>query len=256
MENKALVPIQQGLVPFHGYNVLSVHLPDDHIAASHTALCRMLDLNRVGQIQRIRRDEELSEQLVLARVETTRGPRPMEVLMVEAIPRWVLGINFNLLAPEKRPLLIALKVEAVKIFYGYFFKARSQQAAQPTAENAPEPDDIWERLYQVIAGFEKEWQTTKADIASIKTRLTSLEERLEKTPPSAAGAARRAGDRLSPDHFLHLYVLARSLESRTGEPLGAVMRELAAAFQVADVGELPDSAWDGILAWFWQHGQR
>ena len=216
MENKALVPIQQALVPFHGYNVLSVVLQDDHVATSHNALCGMFNLDRRGQMERIRRDKELSEQLLLARVETTGGPQQMEVLLVEAIPYWTLGINFHPLAPEKRPLLIALKVEAIDAFYGYFFKAKSQQTAQPTAENAPEPDDMWERLYQVIAGFEREWRSMKAEMAGMKADIAALKAAQEQKP---AGAVRQADDRLSPDHFLHLYVLARSLESRTGEPL-------------------------------------
>lgn len=91
MESKALVPIQQALVPFHGHKVLSVVLPDDHVATSHNALCHIFNLDRRGQMERIRRDKELSEQLLLARVETTGGPQQMEVLLVEAIPYWTLG---------------------------------------------------------------------------------------------------------------------------------------------------------------------
>ena len=253
MESKALIPVQQALVPFHGYDVLSVRLSDDHVATSHNGLCHMLDVARHGQIERIRRDKKLSEQLVLARVETNGGPQNIEVLIVDAIPEWVLGIQINKLAPEKRPLLLALKAEAFDVFYGYFFGAYSGQNAQPTAKELPEQDDVWERLYQAIAGVEREWRSMKADIATMKADIAALKAAQEQ---KSAGAARRADDRLSPDHFLHLYVLARSLESRTGEPLGAVMRELAAAFQVTDVGELPDSAWDGVLAWFWQHSQR
>ncbi len=253
MESKALIPVQQALVPFHGYGVLSIRLSDDHVASSHTALCRMLNLSRHGQMERIRRDKELSEQLVLARVETAGGPQQMEFLIVEAIPHWAVGINFHLLAPEKRPLVIALQVEAVKVFYGYFFKTDGEQADQPTTKQLPESDDMWEKLYQLIAGFETEWRSMKTDMASMKADIARLKAAQEQKP---VGAARRAEDRLSPDHFLHLYVLARSLESRTGEPLGAVMRELAAAFQVTDIGELPDSAWDAILSWFWQRSQR
>ncbi len=253
MESKALIPVQQALVPFHGYDVLSVRLPDGHVGTSHNALCRMFDLSRTTQIQRIQRNENLASQLVLVRVQTTGGPQNIEVLIVDAIPDWVLGVQINKLAPEKRPLLLALKAEAFDVFYGYFFKTDGEQADQPTTKQLPESDDMWEKLYQLIAGFETEWRSMKTDMASMKADIARLKAAQEQKP---VGAARRAEDRLSPDHFLHLYVLARSLESRTGEPLGAVMRELAAAFQVTDIGELPDSAWDAILSWFWQRSQR
>ncbi|HEU5198543.1 MAG TPA: phage antirepressor N-terminal domain-containing protein [Ktedonobacterales bacterium] len=257
MESKAVVPVQQALVPFHGYGILSVRLPDDHVATSHSELCHMLNVARHGQIERIRRDKKLSEQLVLVRVETAGGPQDIEVLIVDAIPEWVLGIQINKLAPEKRSLLLALKAEAFDVFYGYFFGAHSRQDAQQATKQLPEPDDRWEQLYQIIAGFETEWRSMKTDMAAMKSDIARLKAAQGQKPAGAAkGAARQAEDRLSPDHFLHLYVLARSLESRTGEPLGAVMRELAAAFQVPDIGELPDSAWDAILSWFWQRSQR
>jgi hypothetical protein len=257
MESKALIPIQQALVPFHGYGILSVRLPDDHVAISHNELCRMFNLSRGTQILRIQRNENLASQLVLVRVQTAGGPQNIEVLIVDAIPDWVLGVQINKLAPEKRPLLLALKAEAFDVFYGYFFGAHSRQNAQQATKQLPESDDRWEQLYQIIAGFENEWRSMKTDMASMKADIARLKATQEQKPAGAAqGAARQAEDRLSPDHFLHLYVLARSLESRTGEPLGAVMRELAAAFHVTDIGELPDSAWDAILSWFWQRSQR
>ncbi len=133
----------------------------------------------------------------------------------------------------------------------------------------PEPDAMWERQYEAMVGFEREWRAMKVDIAALKSDLgllraditemkadiATLKAGQQKPANAAASAARQTGDRLSHDHIVHLFVLARSLQSRTGEPLGALLRELAAAFQVTDFGELPDSAWDGVLAWFWQQSQ-
>jgi hypothetical protein len=279
--SQAITPLEQAVIPFHNGEILGVRLPDNLIAAVLSSLCALLGITLHGQTQRIRRDEKLSKHLLVAVIQTTGGPQRAYVLAVGAIPSWLMGINLSLIAPEKRPLALALQFEAADALYRHFFQASTaQQAAKqiPEPDAAPKewveaepfsplPDDIWERQYQAMAGFEKEWRAVKADIASlnahlaqvsadlaeVKVDLAALKAAQEQKP---AGAARRADDRLSPDHFLHLYVLARSLESRTGEPLGAVMRELAAAFQVTDVGELPDSAWDGVLAWFWQRSQR
>lgn len=282
--NQAIIPLEEAVIPFHNGEILAVRLPDNLIAAVLSSLCALLGITTRGQTLRIRRDEELSKHLLLAVIQTPGGPQRAYALAVGAIPSWLMGINFSLIAPEKRPLALALQFEAADALYRHFFQADTKHAAQQAARQISEPevapkewveaeavsslqDDIWERQYQVMAGFEREWSAMKADIASLNTHLAQVSADLAEVKvdlaalkaaqeQKPAGAAGQAGDRLSPDHFLHLYVLARSLESRTGEPLGALMRELAAAFQVTDVGELPDSAWDGILAWFWQHSQR
>lgn len=264
--------------------VMAMRMPDDRIAATLHSLCDAVQLDYIGQLQRIQRQPSLAKWLHRIAVLTLAGRQEVDVLIVTAIPAWLIGIQLSRLAPEKQALILRFQDEAVDTLYRYFFKGDARSDAQATSERSPEPevapkewveaeavsslqDDIWERQYQVMAGFEREWSAMKADIASLNAHLAQVSADLAEVKvdlaalkaaqaQKPAGAARRADDRLSPDHFLHLYVLARSLESRTGEPLGAVMRELAAAFEVTDVGELPDSAWDGILAWFWQRSQR
>ena len=132
MESQVLIPIQQLLVLFHGYQILAVRLPDNRIAASLRALCRMLNLSRNGQMERIRRDKNLAEHLLLARVEIAHKPQYMDVLVVEAIPSWALGLHLNLISLEKRPLVLALQVEAVHAFHRAFFP----EAAEPSAKTA------------------------------------------------------------------------------------------------------------------------
>ena len=120
MANRVLIPVQQLLVLFHGYQILAVRLPDNRVAVSLRALCRMLNLSRNGQMERIRRDKNLAEHLLLARVEIAHKPQYMDVLIVEAIPSWALGLHLNLIALERRPLVLALQVEAVHAFHRAF----------------------------------------------------------------------------------------------------------------------------------------
>src|SRR5579871_2662057 len=132
MENQVLIPIQQILVLFHGYQILAVRLPDNRVAASLRGLCRMLSLSRNGQMQRIRRDKSLAEQLFLTRVEIANKPQYIDVLVVEAIPSWALGLHLNLIDMEKRPLVLALQVEAVQAFHRAFFHEDTGPTAQTT----------------------------------------------------------------------------------------------------------------------------
>jgi hypothetical protein len=273
MESKALVPVQQALVPFHGYGVLSVRLPDDHVATSHSDFCHMLDVARHGQIERIRRDKELSEHLVLVRVETAGGPQNIEVLIVDAIPDWVLGIQINKLAPEKRPLLLALRAEAFDVFYGYFFGAGGDQAANPALEEPAAPHTTrprrekrqsaspWELIYgglEMLAtgmeGLEQEHQAMSSEIEILKGQFAEMQQWREGQ--GTAGPAPQRARVLSMDHLIQLTVLAEALRSRTGEPIKAIYADLSSAFGVEEVIDIPDAGWQTVLSWLWQRGQH
>ncbi len=141
MENILLLPIAQALVLFHGYRLLAVRLPDNRVAVSLKALCRMLNLERKAQVRHIQRDTDLAGQLLLVRVETAGGPQQIEVLTVEAIASWVMGLHLARMASAKRPLILALKVEAVAVFYGYFFKTDAEPA-RPAVPHAQRPQQL------------------------------------------------------------------------------------------------------------------
>lgn len=271
MESKALVPVQQALVPFHGYDVLSVRLPDDHVATSHNALCRMFNLSRGTQILRIQRNENLASQLVLVRVETTGGPQQTEVLLVDAIPEWALGIQINKLAPEKRPLLIALKVEAIDAFYGYFFKTDTGQAGRPAPEEpaantarptrerrqAPPWELIYRGLEMLATGMEElelEHLAMSSQIDTLKGQMAEMQQWRQER--EAAGPAPQRARVLSMDHLIQLTVLAEALRSRTGEPIKAIYADLSRAFGVEEVNDIPDAGWQTMLSWLWQRGQQ
>ncbi|HEU5199243.1 MAG TPA: phage antirepressor N-terminal domain-containing protein [Ktedonobacterales bacterium] len=271
MSNKssqAIIPLEQAVIPFHNGEIMGVHLPGNLIAAVLSSLCALLGITPHGQAQRIRRDEELSKHLLLAVIQTPGGPQRVDVLAVGAIPSWLMGINRSLIAPEKRALALALQFEAADALYRHFFGADTEQAAQPAAKKLSEPDGapgewveaeptsslpdtIWERQYEVMAGFEREWQTMKQDIAGLKTELTEIRQQLRGT--SAAGQTQRDNRPLSLEHIMQLYTLARALESQSGEPISALLRQLAEVFDVTDASAIPDASWEHVLTWFWQH---
>ncbi len=134
MKRKALIPVEQDLVPFHDDEILGVRLFDGHVGASIRSLCKMLKLSLRGQIQRILRDAVLSKYLVLVVVETPGGPQAVEVLIAQAIPMWLTGLQPSMVAPEKRPMILALKEEALEVLFRHFFKI------DPEPSSAPQPE--------------------------------------------------------------------------------------------------------------------
>ena len=271
MSNKssqAIVPLEQAVIPFHNGEIIGVHLPGNLIAAVLSSLCALLGITPHGQAQRIRRDEELSKHLLLAVIQTSGGPQRVDVLAVGAIPTWLMGIHRSLLAPENRLLALALQFEAADALYRHFFGADTEQAEKPAAKKLSEPegapgewveaeplsslpDTIWERQYEVMAGFEREWLAVKQHIAELEKKVANIEQQLRGA--SAAGQAQRDNRPLSLEHIMQLYTLARSLESQSGEPVSALLRQLADVFDVTDASAIPDAGWEHVLHWFWQH---
>ncbi len=193
MENipqQAPIPLEQAIIPFHGNQVLAMRLPDDRVAATLSSLCAMLGIRPESQARRVRRSKGLSEQLVLTIVETAGGPQRMDVLIAEAIPSWVLGVQVEHLAPEKRPLILALKVEVVHVLYRYFFGPDAGQATQPIPEAPhaaapvlPEgdtvdaaPDAPWDRLLGAMDTMQAGLHTTQEGLSDAREALRDMRE--------------------------------------------------------------------------------
>ncbi len=250
----------QALVAFYDGEILAVLLPDGRVAASLNSLCAILGISPHGQMQRIRRDEAIAEELVLAIVETpTRGPQRVDVLTAWAIPYWLTGLRLGMIAPEKRPAILRLKREAADVLYRHFFKIASDQTAR-SAEETPSEDKLSPQqmidkgLHLLETGLQRmrqERQTMEQDIATLKTELANARQQLRGA--SAAGQRQYDSRPLSLEHIMQLYTLARSLERQNGEPVSALFRQLAEDFDVTDVSAIPDAGWEYVLNWFWQH---
>lgn len=237
---QAATPLYEETILLCSYPLTRVWLPGGQTAIILSHLTDHLQLDRSGQLGRIQRDPLLRKNLVYVLIQTKGGPQIVLALVEEAVFSWIAGIQSGKLSPEKRPLLLAFQREVAKL----------TKPASQTASRLPR-----QKRRKAVAASKHEWCAMKAEIISLKTKRAGLEARIEKNPP-AADAAQQVDTLLSFEHIRHLYVLACLLQSWTGESLSVLMRELVATLQVRDVGELPDSAWDSILAWFWQRSQR
>src|SRR6185312_5225259 len=68
-----LSPAQQDTVMFYGHEIIAVRLADGRIAASLRNMCEALQVDRYGQVRRIREDETISDQLVQVTIQTEGG---------------------------------------------------------------------------------------------------------------------------------------------------------------------------------------
>ncbi len=287
---KTLVPIEQALVPFYEWVILAVRLSDGRIAASLSALCNLLKILPHGQAQRIRRDVVLADQLLQVVVQTPGGPQVIDVLTAWAIPAWLNGLNPEMVAPEKRPMIVTLKREAADVLYRHFFRIETEPAAAAgqkpppaQAQRAPAEEELdedeeapWHLLYRTCMAFEgkarkaeaetqaikAELQATRAEVQAQwqeleaqKQRVAALEALLRGAASARPGAPPKAGSILSPEHLVHVYVLARDVRDQTGEQIPPMLLALMQTFGVPDTSDLPDDAWEQIRSWLWQRRQ-
>ncbi len=281
---QVLIPLQQAIIFFHGYEILAVRLPNNRIAAALSSLCAMLGIRPHGQAGRIRRRKDLAQHLLLALVETSGGPQRMDVLVAEAIPFWVLGVQVEQLAPEKRPMILALKEEAVEVLYRHFFHI-DQAPPPPPEQPTTSPDSPRALLQQgfhligkAVQMLEEKQQATDEHLAALEShqevfeerqqaigeyivetreRVKALEQRRDDAPGEMAESEAPSGNQLlSPQHLGQVYVLARQERQRSGESVSALLGMLAQEFGVPDISDLPDSAWDDVLGWFWERQRR
>ncbi len=221
-DTRTLIPPRPEVVIIAGCSILFIRLTDGRMASIHQSFCKALQLDCLGQLQRIYRNKLLAKHLLLVPILTNVGIQHMEVLVASAIPRWLEGLQVNRLAPAKRPLVRALQHEVEPALERHLSEKTAEPAALPPRVEQREPGGS----------------------ASSSARRTAASQVLPSAHP------------LSPEHQVQLTMLARFQRSQTGEPIQAMNAELAAVFGVEDVSDIPDDNWDAVQQWFWQRGQQ
>lgn len=183
-----------------------------------------------------------------------------------------------MVAPEKRPLILALKEEAVDVLYRHFFKIDADEKAAPPPNPSAEPPrsprkmtrKAFERLHQaadalhqVADELDESYMVAQEKIEAMGDHIVALEAKvaaLQQGQVSKAEAVPRQplpqdGPILTAEHRNQVYALARHLRDQTGAPVAAMLAELAETFGVEDMSDIPDIGWEAVAAWFWQRRQ-
>ncbi len=276
-----LVSEGQALVPFYGSKIFGVRLPNRQVAAGIDSLCKMLSLAKHGQVERIRRNKDLAEYLLRILVETPNGLRRMDVLIAEAIRPWVMGIQINLIAPEKRPLIYALKEYAYEALSRALLKPETEQVVESTPEPqalpplqpAPDrsgtaPGSPWDRLLEAqhisleaLHDIRQQAEQQAHNQSSLAGRVTVIEEWLMSLDRRVAGMQGSAAQSepepgLSAAHLVDIRTLFRLLEQTTGRAQAHLTQELMETFRVSAIDAIPDRLWSDVLTWCWWRAQQ
>ena len=261
-----MAPLSPSIVPCCQYPIMAAQLLDDRIIATLQSFCDALQLDYLGQVQRIRRQPILAEQFLVVPLITETGWQLAEVLTTVAIPLWLAGIQLTRLAPEKRALTLAFQREAVDTLYRYFYKRDAKQASQSTTTHSEPPRSALEMHIEAWQETEREWDAKEARyearIATLERQQAQMAARLASLEQQRDGGARgeeppsQSGPILSQAHIGQVYALAHHQRRQTGEQIRDMLQDLADTFDVPDMSDIPDEGWDHVLRWFWSRTQR
>lgn len=258
MEDQALIPIAQIDTTIAGFPITGVLLPDNQAGGVFAMFCQALDLHTQRQLQRLHRDPELVDALVLVSVNTPGGPQPTNVIYSWAVPLWLARIRAGARPPAYQERLRTIRRQTFHALENLFKQTGSSSPTGSAPQAAPPPPPaalpapavtattIWDDWHRLI-------DRMRLENSDVRSQLTLLQED-QHAHDLRLGALESAHARpnvgLSPQRTAHLVFLARQLRERRGTPLDSVLAALAARFQIETAFDLPDAAWPAILAWF------
>ncbi len=137
---------------------------------------------------------------------------------------------------------------------------RFKSLAEPSKNSIPSgkrSTSIWQALEQWREITQERQQVLGEYLVETRERVQALEQRRDEAPYDPKEDDQPVGKTLlSPQHLGQVYVLARQERRRSGQAVSALLAALAQAFGVPDISDLPESAWDDVLGWFWERRRR
>jgi hypothetical protein len=129
--------VETELVPvaFHGDTVWAVE-DADGVFVPLKPICENLGLNWRSQWNRLRRDEVLSEGVVVMTTPSPGGAQESTCLPLELLPGWLFGVDVNRVKPEIRDKLRTYRAECFKVLWAHF-RGRVETAAEVAAGERP-----------------------------------------------------------------------------------------------------------------------
>lgn len=126
-ENKELRPVEQKQVWFYEDEITAVRMNDDRVFIPVRPLVERLGVAWASQLQRIRRDPVLNEELLsvfVTNTESQRGGRDVQCLPLDYISGFLFGISANRVRPDVRDDVIRYQKECYKVLADAFRDGR------------------------------------------------------------------------------------------------------------------------------------
>ena len=201
-----------------GEEVLAVRVVPDAIYVPIRPLCAALGITHQTQIERIRRDEVLAENLRLIKVQTAGGTQTMQCIELEGVPLWLAMIEPSRVREDLRERLRVYKRWVRQRVYEAFMQETGLDRAvvpSPSGDSALTLEQV-EHLGLAIANLARQQRAYErqvdaqlaaleghvgAEIGALKNDVALAHARLDTAAAVFGGLVRTVKsleDRLSP----------------------------------------------------------
>ena len=113
-------------ISFNNQSLITVEQNGNHYVAMKP-ICENIGLSWEPQVLRIKRDEVLSQGMIVMIIPTNGGNQNMICLPIEYLNGWLFGIDINRCNPEIRDTLIKYKKECYQALHDYWFNGKAER---------------------------------------------------------------------------------------------------------------------------------
>ena len=113
-------------ISFNNQSLITVEQNGNHYVAMKP-ICENIGLAWEPQVLRIKRDEVISQGMIVMIIPTNGGNQNMICLPIEYLNGWLFGIDINRCKPEIRDTLIKYKKECYQALHDYWFNGKAER---------------------------------------------------------------------------------------------------------------------------------
>lgn len=113
-------------ISFNNQSLITIEQNGNHYVAMKP-ICENIGLAWEPQVLRIKRDEVLSQGMIVMITPTNGGNQNMICLPIEYLNGWLFGIDINRCKPEIRDTLIKYKKECYQALHDYWFNGKAER---------------------------------------------------------------------------------------------------------------------------------
>lgn len=248
----ALIPLEQKEIIFHGDTLiaaraLDVNTKEPQIYVPVKPISDALGLNWSGQYSRINRDEVLSEEAVLIRIDTGNpaGGRPDQLcLPLEFIPGWLFGVQVSRVKEELREKVLLFRRECYRALYEAFQQGRL--ATNPAFSEMLDVDSPAVHAYHMAVAV----MEMARNQVIMESRIDQHEQRLELLEAQLGDESRTVSQAQAVQLSQAVKAIAMIWSQKTDRnEYGAVYGRLYQEFEITSYKLLPAARFEEAMKW-------
>jgi len=256
----ALQPAEQKTVLFYDDEITAVRLEDGRVYIPIRPICDTLGLAWSSQLQRIRRDPVLNDELLsvfVTNMESLRGGRDVQCLPLDMLHGFLFGINSTRVREDMQERVRRYQRECYRVLSEAFQDGRLTTDTDIDIEALLQQDSPAAQAYQMAMAvvrmarqqliLEARLDTAVSTLTEHGEQLTDHTERLDQLEAAVGGKHVTEAQAAQISQAVKAVALAMGKRTKRNE-FGGVYGELYRKFSVSSYKAIPQRRFDDVMA--------